>query len=662
MSPALQRLRRNAKRICAVLVLLALYQLAQLPSVSSSERAGLAARFRFVATPLPVPPGPPPQTLRPTNPNLAHIASWISAVGAAVALADVEGAGVANDACFVDTRTNRVIVAPVPGSGDRYAPFALDFSGFQYDFDDGADGLPAWPFHRGTTNRAAGVFLGAYAGGLPPPAGRAQGPRPNKLLPAGDCRRRGAVVQQRGDSGGCGWRRSSRPHHRQLLRGRRAYSRCARDGRRHDAAFDVARSQRGGAAGADMDWRDAWRPSLGQLPGCDQRGRAGGRSTWLDIGGRRRRHLRKTLAGPLSGERLRSGSAARQSLDPGHPLFTLVQGQRGLFVPKSKTLGYDSFKGMGVDFADIDARGLLDIFVSNITESYALEESNFVFINTGRSEDLGNGIAPFVDQSEARGLSRSGWSWDAKLDDFDNSGQLEVLQATGFVRGSVDRWPELQELAMANDQFLHEPRAWLRVTPGDDLSGQDHNPFYAADKDGHYVNIAPELGLEPADKPAPSRGIAIADAFGDGRLDFAVANQWGDTVFYRNLSPAAHRFLGLSLRLPVAEQDGQPRQERRLDAEPPSRPAIGAEATVTLPDGRRRTAQVDGGNGHSGKRAPELHFGLGDVPADAAIPVDLKWRDAGGVARQARLTLSPGWHTIMLGVDAGGSRNANPGG
>jgi hypothetical protein len=51
MSPALQLLRRNAKRICAVLVLLALYQLAQLPSVSSSERAALATRFRFVATP-----------------------------------------------------------------------------------------------------------------------------------------------------------------------------------------------------------------------------------------------------------------------------------------------------------------------------------------------------------------------------------------------------------------------------------------------------------------------------------------------------------------------------------------------------------------------------------------------------------------------------------
>jgi hypothetical protein len=42
---------------------------------------------------------------------------------------------------------------------------------------------------------------------------------------------------------------------------------------------------------------------------------------------------------------------------PGLPKFALVEGKRTLFTPKSKTLGYDSFKGMGVDFADIDARG-----------------------------------------------------------------------------------------------------------------------------------------------------------------------------------------------------------------------------------------------------------------------------------------------------------------
>ena len=113
-------------------------------------------------------------------------------------------------------------------------------------------------------------------------------------------------------------------------------------------------------------------------------------------------------------------------------------------------------------------------------------------------------------------MSRSGWAWDVKLADFDNSGSLQMLQATGFVHGEVDRWPELQELAMGNDQLLHLPGSWLRVVPGDDLSGRQRNPFFVRDHRGIYFDIAPALGLEPADKPHPSRGIAIADAFGDG--------------------------------------------------------------------------------------------------------------------------------------------------
>ena len=163
------------------------------------------------------------------------------------------------------------------------------------------------------------------------------------------------------------------------------------------------------------------------------------------------------------------------------------------------------------------------------------------------------------------------------------------------------------------------------------------------------------MGLEPADKPAPSRGVATADAFGDGRLDFAVANQWGDTVFYRNLSATTHAFLGLSLRLPITSRTGVLTLDGRPGTTPPSRPAVGATAIVTLPDGRRRMAQVDGGNGHSGKRAPELHFGLGDVPATEAIAVELRWRDTAGAVRHAHLTLTPGWHTILLGSGPGES-------
>jgi hypothetical protein len=301
-----------------------------------------------------------------------------------------------------------------------------------------------------------------------------------------------------------------------------------------------------------------------------------------------------------------------------------------------------------VDFADLDATGLLDIFVSNITDEFALQESNFAFINTGEVNRMKEGAAPYIDRSEPLGLSRSGWGWDMKLGDFANDGNLEVLQATGFVKGTTDRWPELHELAMGNPGFLHYPSSWFRLKPGDDLSGNNHDPFYVLAKDGRYYDIATELGLGD---PQVSRGIATADVDGDGKLDFAVANQWGTSYFYHNDSPAPGEFIGLHLLLPLRPEE--PAKTRVLpgypSAETSGRPAIGATATVYLPDGRKRMAQVDGGNGHSGKRSPDLHFGLGHVPSDTQVQVDLEWRDPKGQVHQETLYLPTGWHTVLLG-------------
>ena len=178
---------------------------------------------------------------------------------------------------------------------------------------------------------------------------------------------------------------------------------------------------------------------------------------------------------------------------------------------------------MGVDFGDLNGDGLLDIYVSNITDEYALQESHFAFLSTGELNRMKDGIAPYVDRSETLGLSRSGWGWETRLNDFDNDSVLEALQATGFVKGSVNRWPEFHELAMANDNLIDNPRIWPRFQPGDDLSGHSHNPFFVYASDGRYHDVALEVGLGEIQL---SRGIATADVDGDGRLDFALANQW----------------------------------------------------------------------------------------------------------------------------------------
>jgi hypothetical protein len=333
----------------------------------------------------------------------------------------------------------------------------------------------------------------------------------------------------------------------------------------------------------------------------------------------------------------------------GSPRFAVLEGQKTFTTPNSKVLGRDSFKGMGVDFADINGDGVLDFFVSNIAAEYMLEESHFVFIGTGQTELMRRGIAPFEDRSESLGLSRSSWAWDAKLADFDNDGRPEAVQAIGFARGSTNRWPELQELAMGNDQFLSDPVNWPQFQPGDDLSGHYGNVFATQDRRGRFWNIQDRLGLA---EPGVSRGIAVADVDGDGLLDFAVANQWASSTFHHNTARSAGRFLGLHLLLPLSEP--QPGPTIVWSGHPPrgvrGRPAIGASVTITIPGQRRMVGQVDGGNGHSGKRSPDLHFGLGRISPVEPVQVDLTWRDPRGSVRHEVVDLTPGWHTVLLGT------------
>jgi hypothetical protein len=307
--------------------------------------------------------------------------------------------------------------------------------------------------------------------------------------------------------------------------------------------------------------------------------------------------------------------------------FDLLEGKRDFTTPKSCVLGHDSFKGMGVDFGDINGDGFLDIYVSNIATRFGLTESHFLWLSTGDISQMKQGIAPYVNASEKLGLSRSGFSWEARLADFDNDGVLEAMQACGFIKGSINRWPELQALGTSNDQIVHNPRFWPNFKPGADLSGHDCNPFFVRGGDGRYHNIASFLGLT---EPMVSRGIAIADVDGDGRLDFATANQWGPSYFFKNDSPTVGSFIGLRL----IHTNGSP--------------AIGAVARVNLPDGRKLVAQVDGGTGHSGRRSPDIHFGLGAWEKSKPVPVELKWRNREGRVQQSALQLVPGWHTVQL--------------
>lgn len=652
MSALVSFFRKQARRLMVVAAVAGLYGMARIPAPSDAELDALVSRFRFTSEPLAVAGEPPARTVREVHPDLAQISAWISSVGAAVALHDLDGDGLPNDACHVDTRSDRVFVAPVAGSSPRYPVFALEPAPLPYDRGTMAP-MGCLP---GDFNEDGRADLVVYYWGRTPIAFLSTDPR-----------------------GGAG-----RYVPREVsARVERWYSNAATsadlDGDGHLDLMvgnyfpDDARVLHTDGSGAPHMQRSMSRAANG---GANRllrwAGAHGGpepdvrfEDRTADLDARLNRGWTLALAaGDLDGDLLPELYFANDfgpdvllhnRSRPGALGFAPLYGRRTPLDPRSKVVGRDSFKGMGVDLGDLNGDGRLDLYVSNIAAEFALEESHFAFVGTGDPAHMARGEAPFRDRSEALGLARSGWAWEARLADFDNDGVPEALQATGFARGDVNRWPELHELAMGNDALLEHPGNWPRFQPGDDLSGGDRNPFFVRGRDGRYHDVADRLGLP---QPQVGRGIATADADGDGDLDMAVAHQWGPAYFHRNEAPRPGAFLGLNLRIPV---EGGPAPTRILPGRPAdgvaaTRAAVGAAATVHLSDGRRLVGEVDGGNGHSGKRSPELHFGLGS--SASPVRVELRWRAPGGEVRRETLHLAPGWHTVVLGVPGTERRKA----
>jgi enediyne biosynthesis protein E4 len=643
--------RRYARSVCAFAIVLALLAATRLTDPSRVEASSdILRRFQFRRTSLPEIEGPERWTVRKNvHPSLSGIPAFISGLGSGVALHDVDGDGLSNDLCRVESRTDQVIVAPVPGTGDRYPAFPLDLDRvftrermapmacIPGDFNE--DGLTdLLTLYLG---RSPVFFLRREGSALAAAAFRVQPlVDPDRIWTQ--------LVAAPADFDGDG--------HLDLLLG--SYMKDgsdlfnARGAGTVEMPLSQARAFNGGGervfrwtgatGGAEPSVSFAEDPEA--LPPGMPRGWSLAAAAY-DLDGDLLPEV--YIAHDFGPDRLLHNVS-----QPGRIRFRLAEGKVGFTTPLSKALGRDSYKTMGVDFGDMDGDGLADIYVSNVTHARGALECQEAFINTGDTAALARGEAPFVDRSESLGLSRTGWAWEARLADFDNDGVLEAVQAVGFIRGIVDRWPEIQELAMAND-VIHRRAAlaWPNIRPGDDVSGHQQNPFFVRVGDG-YANIATSIGFG---EDYPSRGIATGDANGDGDLDLVVSNQWGPATYYENLCGACGQFLGLHIVYPAAGaraagltvRDGHPRPGERL------RPAVGAAVRVVRGDGRVLIGQVDGGGGHTGKRSPDLLLGLG--PQGGESSVTLRWKVPGRV-RTEELKLKPGWHTIVLGTpEAGGA-------
>jgi enediyne biosynthesis protein E4 len=649
MSFPRSRLRRLTPAVAAVCLLVGLYVNASVAVAAPGGTAKVAASYKFRQMPIAMPPGyRPNQTVRTVNPAYQHIVSWISSVGAGVAMTDVTGRGLDDGMCLVDPRTNDVVVtyAPTAPVADRFTPFALKAAPLPMDSttmapmgcvpgDYNGDGRTDFLVYY--WGRTPIVYLARSTARTP----SASAYRPVELLP-----------EATADDGydGPDWNTNAitvadfdGTGHPDLFVGNYFPDSAVLDPNGIDnvqmpsslsdaknGGGDYIFRWTGGTSGPDPTVR--YQLVKNAIPYADTTGWTLGAAT-ADLSGNGRPDL--YIANDFG-----PGHLLYNQSTPGHIKFSVAIGRRDADTPKSFVVGKGSFKGMGIDFGDLADNGKFDMMVSNITTAWGLEESNFVFMNQASSgkqmqADLARGYAPFTQEAEQTGMAWTGWSWDVKFGDFLNSGKLDVVQTDGFIKGTIDRWNWLQELAMTNDDLLSNPANWPLVQPGDDLAGHQCLAFYANTGGDRHVNISKQLGLCD---PVPTRGVATADTRGDGRLDFAVARQWAAPAFYANESPAMGNYLGLQLYRPTPGKASGGMQSRGA-------PAYGTTVQIYTP-GHTQVSQLDGGSGSAGKRSFEVSFGLGSY--HGPVRTRLSWVDNAGQYRQQTVTLTPGTHGLVL--------------
>ena len=237
---------------------------------------------------------------------------------------------------------------------------------------------------------------------------------------------------------------------------------------------------------------------------------------------------------------------------------------------------------MGIATGDVDADGILDLFVTNFSEDFST-----------LYKGLGGGF--FSDVSRETGVGPATYrplSWGTALADFDNDGDLDLVVANGHIYPQIDRHPEVMGTYRQTNLLLENRSLRDVVPPG----------------------AAPEtLFRDASDQAGPGfqilrshRGLAVGDFDNDGRLDVLVTALDAPPELLRNEGTA-----GAWLTV-VCEVPGG-------TAVP-----IGTKVVVTA-GGRTMTRDVAAGDSYVSTHDQRLHFGLGQ--AQTAEEVLVRWPD-----------------------------------
>ncbi|MFQ5708857.1 MAG: CRTAC1 family protein [bacterium] len=250
---------------------------------------------------------------------------------------------------------------------------------------------------------------------------------------------------------------------------------------------------------------------------------------------------------------------------------------------------------MGVNAADFDGDGDIDLFMTHLTR-----ETNTLYINYG--------MALFQDRTLTSGLAAASLPYTGfgTVDfDYDNDGWLDVFVANGHV-GII------QEEAQRGDPFpLKQVNQFFRNL------GQGRFEMISSTDD-------PVLGLEEV-----SRGAAMGDVDNDGDTDLLLVNNNGPARLLRNEVGQKQTWLGLRLVGAVTRRD-----------------MLGSRVALVRTDGSTlwRRVHVDGS--YCSAHDPRVLFGLGKSGSYKAVRV---YWTGGDVEEWTDLDIGQ-YHTLTQGT------------
>jgi len=245
------------------------------------------------------------------------------------------------------------------------------------------------------------------------------------------------------------------------------------------------------------------------------------------------------------------------------PNFLFLNNKNGKFTDASLISGIAASEdgkyeaGMGIDAADVDGDGLLDVYITHLDL-----ELNRLYHN--------NGDGTFTDITYSSGIGNKAMLLSgvaAKFIDYDNDGWPDILQANGAMVDNVNLYHSM-------------------VTYREPLL------MYHNIGKGHFEKSSDSLGADFV-RPVVGRGLATADFLNDGAVGFAVNCRGDSPELMRNDGGNANHWLEVLLIGTRSNRDG-----------------VGSILKLTAGD-LVRVDQAKGGTSYMSASDPRIHFGLG---------------------------------------------------